>query len=247
MRRWLTLTTWCGLEPERATPTMSAPLEWTFIRSPIGFSARRCGKPVPVHPPACEAGVTLSEILVIVALVSTATLFATPRLVTLHRETALRTLTSRLCGHLMTCRAHAIFHHCNTGVVFERSDEGGWRCFIAEDGDGDGILRRDLDSGRDPVVGEILQLTNGGATLGILFSQRIPDPLGNGWLEPGDPVRAGRGDIISFTPEGTSTASSIYLTDHHSCVRVVRVLGTTGRLRSLLWRSGWPEWQQSWW
>ena len=58
-----------------------------------------------------------------------------------------------------------------------------------------------------------------------------------------DPVRAGRGDIITFTPRGTATPASIYLTDHRARMRVLRIYGGTGRVISKVWRSGWPEWR----
>jgi hypothetical protein len=62
--------------------------------------------------------------------------------------------------------------------------------------------------------------------------------------DPDDPVRAGRGDIITFTPARTATPSSVYLTDHHNRMRVLRVYGATGRVYSLVWRKSWSEWRR---
>ena len=118
---------------------------------------------------------------------------------------------------------------------------------MAEDGDGDGVRRDDLDSGRDRIVSELLQLESGGSGLGILADERVPDPMGNGWLVGDDPIRAGRGNIISFTPDGTATPSSVYLTDRHSQMRVLRVYGGTGRMRALVWKKGWQRWKRTWW
>jgi hypothetical protein len=248
MHRWLTLTIVHTTLPRHLGSAATAPLDRLFVHRPAAADV----PPTPTCDRAfrhrvVDGGLTVSELLIVTALLGVAAVVATPRLAALHRETSLRCLTSRLGAQLASCRAHAIFHRTNTGLVFERACDGSWRCFIAEDGDGDGILRRDLDSGRDPVVGEIVQLSSGGSSPGILDSEPVPDPLGDGVLAADDPIRAGRGDIISFTPAGTATASSIYLTDHHSAIRVLRVLGTTGRVRSLVWRRGWAEWKQSWW
>ena len=135
----------------------------------------------------------------------------------------------------------------STGVVFEQREDDSWRCFIAYDGDGDGILRRDIHRLVDPIVGEVLHFEAGGAGLGILQGEFVPDPSGRGRLRGNlsDPVRAGRGNIITFTPRGTATPSSLYLTDHRARMHVLRIYGGTGRVISRVWRSGWPEWRES--
>jgi hypothetical protein len=81
----------------------------------------------------------------------------------------------------------------------------------------------------------------------VLADAAVPDPLGDGWLTGDDPIRAGRGNIISFTPRGTATPSSVYLTDHRSQMRVLRVLGGTGRIRTMVWEVGWTAWEQTNW
>jgi len=35
------------------------------------------------------------------------------------------------------------------------------------------------------------------------------------------------------------------MTDHHSRMRVLRVLGITGRVRAMEWRTGWEEWKRT--
>jgi hypothetical protein len=118
---------------------------------------------------------------------------------------------------------------------------------LAEDGDGDGVHSDDLAAGRDRLVGRVLELAVGGASLGILADTAVPDPAGGGALggDPTDPIRAGSGNIISFTPRGTASSSSVYLTDHHSRMKVLRVLGATGRARSMEWQVGWSAWRPS--
>ena len=149
--------------------------------------------------------------------------------------------SSRGCS--FRCRAYAILNSRATAAVFEHCDDGSWRCFIAVDGNGDGIRTRDIHRLIDPVVGEVLHLDGGGAGLGILQGEFVPDPSGRGRLrgDLDDPVRAGRGNIITFTPRSTATPASIYLTDHRARMRVLRVYGGTGRVISRVWRSGWTR------
>ena len=190
-------------------------------------------------------GMSLVEAVLVLA-VSTIIIIATvPDFAEFRGAAALRTASSQLKGLLFRCRAYAILNSRATAVVFEQRDDGSWRCFIAVDGDGDGIRTRDIHRLIDPVVGEILHLDGGGAGLGILQNEFVPDPSGRGRLrgDLDDPVRAGRGNIITFTPRSTATPASIYLTDHRARMRVLRVYGGTGRVISRVWRSGWPKWR----
>jgi type II secretory pathway pseudopilin PulG len=194
-----------------------------------------------------ERGFSFIETLLVVAVLTFLVTMTLPGLGEARRAAALSGASRQLHGLLFRCRAYAIMNARSTAVVFERRADGEWRCFIAADGDGDGILRRDIEALIDPVVGEILIFEAGGAGLGILQGEFVPDPSGHGRLRGNlsDPVRAGRGDIITFTPRGTATPSSIYLTDHHARMRVLRVYGGTGRVRSWVWRSGWIKWRST--
>jgi hypothetical protein len=185
--------------------------------------------------------------LVVLCITGIVTIASVPPLTEARRAAALRQVTFRLSGLMFRCRAHAIMRRRATSLLFDRDGETGWRCFIAEDGDGDGVRRDDIRRGRDRIISEILQLQGNTAGLGIISRERVPDPSGRGWLGGNldDPVRAGRGDIITFTPRSTATPSSVYLTDHHSRMRVLRVYGGTGRVNSMVWRSGWSKWRSS--
>lgn len=190
-------------------------------------------------------GMSLVEVVLVLAVLAVVVVATLPDLAEIRGAAALRTASSQLKGLLFRCRAYAIMNSRATAVVFEHRDDGSWRCFIAVDGDGDGILTRDIQGLIDPVVGEVLHLNGGGAGLGILQNEFVPDPSGRGRLrgDLDDPVRAGRGNIITFTPRSTATPASIYLTDHRARMRVLRVYGGTGRVISRVWRSGWPKWR----
>ncbi len=190
-------------------------------------------------------GMSVLEIVLVVAVVAIIVTAALPDLGEIRRAAALGAATSQLKGLLFRCRAYAVMNARATAVVFERGNDGSWRCFIAADGDGDGIRRRDIRRLVDPVIGEVLHFEAGGAGLGILKKEFVPDPSGRGRLRGNldDPVRAGRGDIITFTPRSTATPASIYLTDHRARMRVLRIYGGTGRVISRVWRSGWSEWR----
>jgi prepilin-type N-terminal cleavage/methylation domain-containing protein len=194
-----------------------------------------------------QRGFSLAEMAAVTVVVAIIAVVALPTLGEANRAAALAGAAGRLRGLMFRCRAFAIMNVRSTGLVFEKRADSSWRCYIAADGDGDGILRRDIESLTDPIVSEVLEFAPDTAGLGILHGEFVPDPSGRGRLKGDldDPVRAGRGDIITFTPQGHATPSSVYLTDHHARMRVLRIYGGTGRVISLVWRRGWPEWRQS--
>jgi Tfp pilus assembly protein FimT len=104
------------------------------------------------------------------------------------------------------------------------------------DGDGDGVRSDDIASGRDPLIasGRDLASRYDGVDFGLL-DVAIPEvPPGSGVLPPGsDPVRFGRSDIITFTPYGTSSSGTLYVSDGTSAVAAVVLFGGTGRIRTL--------------
>jgi len=209
---------------------------------------RHPSPPGPVaRSSAAARGHSMVEVMTVLVLIGCTTLIALPRLAEARRAAALRSLAQQLSGLLHRCRAEAVLHHQNTALVFDRGQH--WVCYAAVDGDGDGVRRDDLAAGRDRVVSRPLRLEAGGSAPGFLDARAIPDPGGSGWLggDPDDPVRAGRGDMISFSPVGSATPASVFLTDHHSQMRAVRVFGATGRARCLIWKPGWPDWKESLW
>lgn len=111
------------------------------------------------------------------------------------------------------------------------------------DGDGDGVLSADIAAGRDPLIGAPRDLASRyeGIDFGVL-DLSIPEvPPGSSSLPPGsDPVRFGRSDIITFTPRGTSSSGTLYVSDRTATVAAVVVYGGTGRLR--IWRFDRDRW-----
>jgi hypothetical protein len=49
-----------------------------------------------------------------------------------------------------------------------------------------------------------------------------------------DPIRFGRGDLVAFSPLGSSSSGTIYLTDGRSELWAVVLYGATARVR--VWR-----------
>jgi hypothetical protein len=114
---------------------------------------------------------------------------------------------------------------------------GAYRYAFYADGDGDGVRGDDVGAGRDPLIGGARDLRSRyeGIDFGLLEAAIPEVPPGHGSLAPfADPVRFGRSDIISFSPRGTSSSGTLYVSDGRSTVVAVVLYGGTGRIR--IWR-----------
>ena len=106
--------------------------------------------------------------------------------------------------------------------------------------DGDGVLTKDINAGVDPAVTPAIRLSQLGRGLGLGFppGPPPPDPSSPQRLLSGtDPIRFNQSDLASFSPLGTSTPGSLYLTDGGKRLAVVRVTNKTGRVRVMVYDS----------
>lgn len=192
-----------------------------------------------------QRGWSVSEVLVVVWILGVVVAVVAGGADHAWRQAGTEAAARKVLGLLWKARSEAMVLGTASGLVFD--DLGGerWRCRAVIDGDGDGILRSDIAAGTDRVFAEIQPLRFGSGRLGILQNVRVPDPSGSGTLggNLSDPVRAGRGNIITFTGDGTATPSTLYFCDGAEHMRAVRVYGATGRIRTMAWRVGWPGWR----
>ncbi len=193
-----------------------------------------------------QLGISTAELVAVIAVSGLLTVVGVPSLNDAKRCAAMTRSIAQVHGLLVRSRAVAVMRSRRCAVVFDREADGSWRCFVAEDGDGDGVRRTDISSGTDPVVDGVVVIAAGGAGPGILQDGAVPDPSGRGSLggDLTDPIRAGQGNIITFSSNGTATPSSVYFTDHSRRMVVLRIYGGTGRINRLSWRRGWSQWKQ---
>jgi hypothetical protein len=191
-------------------------------------------------------GISTTELVAVIAVSGLLMMAGIPSLNDAKRCAAMTRSIAQIHGLLVRSRAVAVLRSRPCAVVFDRQVDGSWCCFVAEDGDGDGVRRIDIASGTDPVVDEAVVVAAGGAGPGILLDGSVPDPSGRGRLggDLGDPIRAGLGNIITFSSNGTATPSSVYFTDHTRRMVVLRIYGGTGRINRLSWQRGWSKWKQ---
>lgn len=188
---------------------------------------------VPIRP---QRGFTLVELLVGAVLIATLTLIAVPPLMSASAKLRLRLAAAEVATTLYRARSEAIRLRHHVGIRFDRDDDGRVTFTLYRDMDGDGLRNADIRRGIDVPLAPPRRLDLG---RGIRFGFPRPaprrDPSGRRLVRLGDPVRFNRSDLASFSPLGTSTPGSVYLTDHRGLLMAVRLLGRTGKVRIVTW------------
>ncbi len=158
----------------------------------------------------------------------------TPSLLAALSRARVATAARELEQEMARLRSEAIASGVSTAIRLTWSS-GHYVYAFYRDGDSDGVRGDDIAAGRDPLVEGPRDLPSRyeGIDFGLI-DEAIPEvPPGSGTLAPmSDPVRFGRSDTITFTPRGTSSSGTLYVSDGRSAVVAVVLYGATGRIRT---------------
>ena len=136
-----------------------------------------------------------------------------------------------LAGRLMQARVEAVKRSRFVAVQFVERPDGYWfRPYV--DGNGNGVLALDISRGVDTPIGidERLDQQFPGVAFGICPS--VTAIVAGETFDPSDPIQIGRSTLMSFNPNGSSTAGTLYVRGTGAHQFAVRVLGTTARSRT---------------
>lgn len=194
-------------------------------------------------------GFTLLELLVALTIFSMLTVLSLPAIMNATGKLRLAMAAQEVVSAMRTARFQAIRNSTNVALKFRTGPGGNTEFALYADGDGDGVLSRDIQSGVDRLLGSPRRATSFGRRAHIGFPPGpLPRDPGNPSrrLSAGDAVRFNQSDMASFSPLGGATPGSIYLTDGRRQVVVVRVLNRTGRVRVLYYDPDRQTWRKSW-
>jgi hypothetical protein len=114
---------------------------------------------------------------------------------------------------------------------------------LFEDGNGNGVLQRDIDRGIDVPVTAPAWLDDHARDISLRINQPVTDLSGAATLEPGDdPLRIGNTSLVTFSPVGSSTSGTLYVAAHQGPQMAIRVFGATGRVRVLMFDARMRRW-----
>jgi hypothetical protein len=193
-----------------------------------------CGRRPAPGRPTCGGASLLEATLAcaLLGMLAASGVLAAARAVARSRAPA---TAERFQSEVRWWRAQAIATATSLGLEV-REGEGDWMVSVYEDGDGDGIRRDDVRAGRDRLREgpRPWSARMGEARPGFhpaLSELRSPPPEGRPLGALVDPVRFGRSAYISFSPRGSVSPGTLYVTDGRERQVAVVVYGATGRVR----------------
>ena len=170
------------------------------------------------HRPA--AGHTLLELILVLAITGVLAAAAIPE--TMAGVERSRTLGAAryLAGRLALARTQAVARSANVALQFV-ADDGTFTVAAYRDGNGNGVLTRDINTGIDSVVDAPVRFTDLFPRVSLFLS------------DPSESSTPDTSALLSFTPVGTASSHSLYVRGRDGSEYAVRVLGATGRIRVL--------------
>jgi hypothetical protein len=191
-------------------------------------------------------GFQVADLVVSLAVFGLAFVLGVPQMLRITADLRVRMAGGEIIGVLRQARSLAIRANANVALRFASDPKGEVTFTLYRDGNGDGVQNADIKAGIDRQVGPVLRLESVGREVRIGLPNRpVRDPGDPGhYLDRlNDPIRFNSSDLASFSPLGTATPGSVYLTDGRSHLVVVRVLGGTGRVRLLTYDFASESWR----
>jgi prepilin-type N-terminal cleavage/methylation domain-containing protein len=193
-----------------------------------------------------DRGYQLIELLIAMAISSLVLALGIPPLMQLAAGLRVELAAAEVASAFHVARSYAIRHAANVGVKFRVAGDGTVTWGLYRDGDGDGVLTADILSGEDPQVSPTVRLSHFGRQIHFGFppgrAPRDPGDPRRRLDRLGDPVRFNRSDIAAFSPIGTATPGTVYITDGMRHLSAARVFGRTGKIGCLAYDVARERW-----
>ena len=187
------------------------------------------------------AAFSFIDILFVLGTAATVSAVAVPETLTTIDDSRTAAAARYIATRLQRTRMEAVSRNGAAAVRFTRlADHYEFTGYV--DGNRNGVLSRDIQSGVDRLFQPIDRLTDhfSGVDFGADADLPPVDPASP--APGGDPIRLGSGDMVTFTPTGTSSSGSVYIRGRRGTQYVVRVYGETGKTRILRFNAGNGQW-----
>jgi type II secretory pathway pseudopilin PulG len=189
------------------------------------------------------SGYSLLELVAAVALSLTLAAAAIPEYLTALDDLRASGAVHHIAARLQRARMEAVMRSATVGVQFVQTAVG-YSYAVYVDGNRNGVLTRDIQSGVDRLVIATERLPE--QFTGVEFGA-IPGlpAIDSGGTPPGaDPIRLGAGNIASFSALGTASSGTVYIRSDRGVQYAVRIFGETGRTRMLKFDPRTRQWKQ---
>jgi hypothetical protein len=182
-------------------------------------------------------GITLMETVVCLALTTLTVAAAVPALGRMRGSAMTAAGARHLAVTLHALRWKSAAQGRGHGLRFVGDSEG-WAWYEVRDGNGNGLRTAEVEAGTDPTLSgpHRLESVASGITLGFPPGGPFPRiPPKSGWIDdPSDPIRIGNTSLLAFTPAGTASSGTLYVTDGKERLYAVVIYGRTSKIR--VWR-----------
>lgn len=176
-----------------------------------------------------EEGFTLVESMIVLIILAVLFLISISVLSAVKEKNIAETLVRTFQAVTSEAKARSIGEGVDFGIVF-KEDNNKVFATIYKDGDFDGITQEDINKGIDKPVSQPEFLTRENGQIAIPEGVK-KDPSGNN-LSNTDPIKFGKGDILTFSPKATATPGTLYIREGFGDDGwAIRVAGIDGRIR----------------
>jgi prepilin-type N-terminal cleavage/methylation domain-containing protein len=188
-----------------------------------------------------QRGFSLLEMLVVVAVILVMAAVAVPTLKAYSEEAHLLGAGRQFRGEFRLARSVAARSGVQTAIRFEQQADGTYFS-VYMDGNYNGVLAAEILRGVDRRISGPLRLDAGAPGVRVGINPGTPAiPPERGRLDPADPIRFGRSNMLSFSPLGTATPGTFYLAGANAQA-AVRVTPGSARVRLMVCRGkSWGE------
>lgn len=151
--------------------------------------------------------------------------------------------TQYVAAQLQRARLESLRRGAAVAVRFEQL-EGRTAIQLFVDGNGNGVLKKDIDRGLDPALTPANWIDGHARGVALRINQPIAD-VGNGsaMASGDDPLRIGSSALVSFSPLGGSTSGTLYVAAQRGPQMAIRIYGATGRVRVLMFEAQARQWR----
>lgn len=144
---------------------------------------------------------------------------------------------------LHRARMEAVMRSSDVAMQFVVMADGHYAMAMHVDGNRNGVLTREIQSGVDRQLVASTRLVDNFADVDFGALPGLP-AVDSGGTPPGsDPIRLGSSTLATFTAIGTSTTGSLYIRGNHGAQYVVRIYGQTGKTRILKYHLRTGQWK----
>ena len=193
-----------------------------------------------------DKGITLPESLVALAILAAAAIIAVPAGADLLSSARAEAGARQMGARFRALRFKSVAVRRYRGLLFERRGPA-WVYFEVEDGNGNGLRTAEVRSGVDRTISgphrleDEVEKATPGVPPGGPFSE-VP-PGGDRLDETSDPVQFGRSKLVSFSPDGSASSGTLYVTDRRNGLAAVVLYGPTARVRVWRWDASGRRWK----